>query len=255
MKVIDIRAFEMAAALARAQTIALSQAAMAVSSKVKMKPLRTRRHSLPQWNKYPSLTGNSPKKIFSLVFAVRVPPARTFVRVFWRVDFMGLRGPAPTPEEILRLRGSRRAGTRGDELTPERARPPAIPGLSEAEQEVWDWLAEVLDRLGILTEAEVWDMHRFCVASVRWRRCVDYIARNGMSYRIATKHGFVCRMYPEVAEMHRIETELQRLSDRFGLNPAARTRIRVTVEEPETGLALAARKRYPGHGVTSPQAT
>jgi P27 family predicted phage terminase small subunit len=108
---------------------------------------------------------------------------------------------------------------------------------------VSDWLVEVLDRLGILTAAEVWDMHRFCVASVRWRRCVDYIARNGMSYRIATKHGFVRRTHPEVVEMHKIETELQRLSDRFGLNPAARTRIRVA-EEPEIDpFDVSARKR------------
>jgi phage terminase small subunit len=50
-------------------------------------------------------------------------------------------------------------------------------------------------------------------------------------------------MYPEVAEMHRIETELQRLSDRFGLNPAARTRIRVA-EEPEIDpFDVSARKR------------
>ncbi len=45
---------------------------------------------------------------------------------------------------------------------------------------------------------------------------------------------------PWFAEAHRIEGEVERLEDRFGLTPQARLRLGVTLEE---GLSLAARNR------------
>lgn len=45
---------------------------------------------------------------------------------------------------------------------------------------------------------------------------------------------------PWFAEAHRLEAEVERLEDRFGLTPQARLRLGVTLEE---GLSLAARNR------------
>ncbi len=45
---------------------------------------------------------------------------------------------------------------------------------------------------------------------------------------------------PWFAEAHRLEAEIERLEDRFGLTPQARLRLGVTLEE---GLSLAARNR------------
>jgi hypothetical protein len=45
---------------------------------------------------------------------------------------------------------------------------------------------------------------------------------------------------PWLTEAHRLEAEIERLEDRFGLTPQARLRLGVTFEE---GLSLAARNR------------
>ena len=45
---------------------------------------------------------------------------------------------------------------------------------------------------------------------------------------------------PWAAEMHRLEAEIQKLEDRFGLTPLARLRLGVTFEE---GVGLAARNQ------------
>ena len=45
---------------------------------------------------------------------------------------------------------------------------------------------------------------------------------------------------PWFAEVHRLEAEIERLEDRFGLTPQARLRLGIQIEE---GLSLAARNR------------
>ena len=53
---------------------------------------------------------------------------------------MGKRGPTRTPTSVLKLRGSWRAKTRGDEPTPQEGVPESPDWLSEDEQSVWDRL-------------------------------------------------------------------------------------------------------------------
>jgi hypothetical protein len=95
---------------------------------------------------------------------------------------------------------------------------------------------------------------------VRWRACESFVAKNGISYPLKAAAGakaptaYIGRLpgpdgkpgtgeyvvdwveYPQVRECHRLHKALKDAEDRFGLSPAARTRIRANFETaPEAG--------------------
>lgn len=139
---------------------------------------------------------------------------------------MGLRGPAPEPTAVLRLRGSRRADSRKDEPQPPKERPRKPAWMPDRAKRVWDRLVPILDEMGLLSTADAAAIERYCVSLVRWRECEDLIAREGMTYTIVTeKGGEYTQQRPEVGIASKLATTLLQLEREFGLTPSARARL------------------------------
>jgi P27 family predicted phage terminase small subunit len=140
---------------------------------------------------------------------------------------MGKRGPAPTPTKVLEMRGSWRAKVNKREPKPAAKRPPCPRWLSPDAKKVWRELTGILMGMGVLTVADRLALARYCDGFVRWRQMAEYMSSNGEV--IETENGM--ERAPQVDIYLKLALMLQRLEDRFGLTPSARTRIMLAVED------------------------
>ena len=155
------------------------------------------------------------------------------------------RGPAPTPTEILKMRGSRRAERRKGEPKPDKGRPRCPSWLKGNAKTEWKRLVEMLDRMGILTKVDGNALSRYCRLWQRWRRAEDFIEEHGTQYPVKKVSGtgkerktevVGFRMFPEAKLASVLSVELRRLECEFGLTPASRTRI--SEEATQAGAAV-----------------
>jgi P27 family predicted phage terminase small subunit len=163
---------------------------------------------------------------------------------------MGARGPAPTPTEILKLRGSWRAGKNKGEPQPDKGPPKCPGGLSDPEKVIWRSLVKMLDAMGVLSRVDGWQLERYATYFVMWRECKDFLRKNGSTYPLKSDDpscyvgklpdgsavvGFV--EYPQLKEMHRLDHSLKQIEANFGLTPSSRSRITIDRdEEPQDEL-------------------
>lgn len=145
---------------------------------------------------------------------------------------MGARGRAPTPTEILKRRGSWRGNSRPSEPKPQKTAPPKPRRLTKEQSAVWKQLVPELERLGVLSRIDGNALERYCTLWIRWRRASDFLEKYGESYPLKDNDGKVkCFMpFPQAAVVNKLSVLLLRLEQEFGLTPASRTRIQVTVE-------------------------
>jgi len=146
------------------------------------------------------------------------------------------RGPAATPTDILKLRGSRRGDRRPNEPKPPKGQPRCPSRLTKEEKSVWKQLVAILREMNVLTVADGNALARYCVMWCEWWRCDAHLKKYGLSFpmkRIVGKGkderteviGF--QPFPELVQRNKLSVELRRLEAEFGLTPAARTRIQV----------------------------
>src|SRR5262245_34316505 len=141
---------------------------------------------------------------------------------------MGARGPAPTPTELLSLRGSRRAAGRKGELRPP-ACAPSCPGwlVPEAKRE-WRRAVKQLLALGILAEIDRALLAAYCEAWAEFAAVSADLEKT--SRLVETDKGNVIQS-PLVGIRNRAAERLLRLAAQFGMSPAARTRINAPTED------------------------
>ena len=132
-------------------------------------------------------------------------------------------GPPPTPSNIVKLRGN--PGHRPineDAPTPDPvlADPPAH--LDRRTADKWREVAPKLYAVGCLTEVDLDDLERYCVAWVKYWDCEAMVKLEG--FTIETARGVTIN--PHVRIQEKLSNELQRFSDRFAFNPAYRTKVK-----------------------------
>lgn len=131
----------------------------------------------------------------------------------------------PTPTAILEKRGSWLAKTRKGEPQFERGCP-ACPTWLDAEGKAeWKRLASQLDGAGVVTKPDRAALAAFCDAWADYVRAANEvrkaIAAGGMGYAEAIRQGIV-------GAKAKAREALLKASDRFGLNPAARARVKAS---------------------------
>lgn len=154
---------------------------------------------------------------------------------------MGARGPQPTPDGILELRGSNRAGRRGAEPQPDR-RPPRVPTwLPKTMRAVFRELCRQLADMGILGTCDRNLVARYVQVMHRWLQAEAFMNEHGQTYVVRgrpkrQKDGTVVegpvlgvRIYPHVKISKALTAQLLQMEDRMGLSPAARARLAGTV--------------------------
>lgn len=146
---------------------------------------------------------------------------------------MGARGPAPTPTEILKARGSRRAQERAGEVQFERGRPTCPAWLGKEAKAEWNRQVKQLAAAGILQKVDRALLAAWCEA---WGEFAGITCAIGerlrqdpvLGYSVIISNGLMNAKNKAVER-------LLRLAQQFGFSPAARVRIRAAGDEDDGG--------------------
>tara|TARA_R110000851_G_scaffold103419_4_gene220426 strand:- start:99 stop:590 length:492 start_codon:yes stop_codon:yes gene_type:complete len=146
---------------------------------------------------------------------------------------MGKRGPAPTPTNLLKLRGSWRADINDSEPKPEAIAPDKPDDLPAAASAVWDRLAVELELMSVLTRADGFALELLARTWGKWMEAERKIEEVGSVYPIKNPDGSIkyLQQTPWVAMSRNYGSELSRLLQQFGLTPSARSRITTAVKD------------------------
>lgn len=139
------------------------------------------------------------------------------------------KGRKPTPSHLKLVRGTARAD-RGakNEPHPERARPSAPETMSDRGREAWGYVVAVLDRMGVLTEADAMAVELLCEARADWLDARDEIeAAGGPTYESinAETGAKLIKSHPAVAMRNDAARRLQSLLAEFGMSPSSRSKV------------------------------
>ena len=147
---------------------------------------------------------------------------------------MGKRGPAPTPTNILKLRGSTLVTQRRlqNEVKGPTGNPECPDWHDEDAKAMWEKLIPQLSAMGILTKVDGNALARYCRFWSRWRKAEDFITERGEMYPLKDDQGNVkCfQQWPQVAIAHKLSQQLTKLEQEFGMTPSARARIQLTTD-------------------------
>jgi P27 family predicted phage terminase small subunit len=138
---------------------------------------------------------------------------------------MGERGPAPTPTNILHMRGTYRPDRHGG-VEPSGplldVAPPAPSYLRSLATEIWDAKAALLVELKLLTAGDLASLEGYCVAHERAIEAEAVVALQGRT--VLTAQGI--KRHPELITAEKARADMRRYEQEFGLTPSARTRLR-----------------------------
>lgn len=145
---------------------------------------------------------------------------------------MGKRGPAPLPDSVLAARGStvpRERERKKEKLVPVAGGGAPNPPLwmNESERAIWDALAPKLLDMGVLSEADGQALGRYCNLVSEWVEVTEKLRT--LPKLVKQTNTEAPYLNPYLKLKTEIGRELQALEDRFGLTPAARMSLNVTV--------------------------
>ena len=174
---------------------------------------------------------------------------------------MGRRGFAPTPTALRKnLAEDRSRSTEGrwplageKEAMPSTEislAPPEWAEFDEPAIKVWNRLAPMIHRNGLLTEADIPQFVRYCDMLPRWLDAKKFIDEHGETYEVLNpvfeyegKSRVIVdykvktiNLHPKAKLYLEYNRALQRLEQEFGLSPSARTRIQAIEAESEDTL-------------------
>lgn len=146
------------------------------------------------------------------------------------------RGPAPTPTNILKQRGSWRADARKDE--------PAATGelicpssANEKVRTIWNEIVERMKRLQIGGEVDGPLLLELCKTMEEAERIEEILSSEGMFLRV-NKRGIergtkitVSVPHPLLRRRDKVREVIYRLAQQFGFSPASRTRVKKEAKE------------------------
>ena len=144
-------------------------------------------------------------------------------------------GPPPIPTEILKIRGSRLPGRRGNEPKPQIEAPDCPEWLPQLAREEWDRLVPQLLAQRLLTKLDQGALASLCVAYSMIVQCQRVIDEEGMTYW--TANGAIVKR-PEVGILVQAQATHKAYLQQFGMTPASRAGVNApTSEKKSSGVA------------------
>lgn len=137
---------------------------------------------------------------------------------------MGRRGPPPTPNRLLELRGTLRADRKRSAPEPRVEAPNPPTWLSREAKAEWRRIVPELEALGLVALIDRSLLAGLCESWATWVACQRVIRKEG--YTFTSPNGHVCQR-PEVAIGGKALKDLVRLGGEFGLSPSSRSRLEV----------------------------
>lgn len=134
------------------------------------------------------------------------------------------KGRKPTPSHLKIVRGTNRTDrANNSEPKPERARPSAPAHMTDRGREAWGYVVGILDRMGVLTEADALAVELLCEARADWLSARDIIAAHGGETYV-TDAGLI-KAHPAVAMRNDAARRMQSLLAEFGMSPSSRSKV------------------------------
>jgi P27 family predicted phage terminase small subunit len=135
-----------------------------------------------------------------------------------------------TPTKIKELKGTFRKGESvSSEMQPPEASNELTIGLiNDYANDEWLKVTRILSTLGMLVETDTSVLLAYCNEIGTYFQCCDILKKGGFTF--ATPNGFE-QQRPEVLIGNKALQNAIKLSDKFGFNPAARTKIEAPVKQ------------------------
>ena len=140
------------------------------------------------------------------------------------------KGRKPTPSHLKVVRGTNRADRENtSEPKPRRELPSAPAHMTDRGREAWGYVVGILDRMGVLTEADALAVELLCEARSDWLSAREEIAGSG-GETYQTEAGLI-KAHPAVAMRNDAARRLQSLLAEFGMSPSSRSKV--SAKEPD----------------------
>lgn len=145
---------------------------------------------------------------------------------------MAGRRPTPTHLKVVSGNPGKRALNKR-EPKPKREIPSCPAHLSDESKVAWGRLTAMLDRIGVLTEADALALERLCDCYSEILECRVLIARDGRTYSSIRTEGegddvqemVLIKANPAVAMLADADRRFKGYLVEFGLTPAARSKV------------------------------
>jgi P27 family predicted phage terminase small subunit len=137
---------------------------------------------------------------------------------------MAGRRPTPTALKLVTGNAGKRAINK-KEPKPRREIPSCPAHLTDEAKVAWGRLSVMLDRMGVLTEADAYALERLvdCYADIL--ACRELVARDGRTYTTQSEGGTLIKTNPAVNQLRAADAQFKSYLVEFGLTPAARSKV------------------------------
>lgn len=147
---------------------------------------------------------------------------------------MGKRGPRPEPTVLKIAKGNpgcRALNKREAKPSRNAIEPPEY--LSGKSLEKWNHLEPILNPCGLLTQADVETLGRYCTMWEQWVKYLEQCRRGLDVLVLKDDKGKVKYMQtsPAASQLNKLAQSLLRIEQEFGMTPSARTGIDATDEK------------------------
>lgn len=139
-----------------------------------------------------------------------------------------------TPTALKLVKGTaRKDRTNKAEPKPRRVIPSPPEHLSDRARTAWGAMSVILDRMGVLTEADAVALEDLCETYAELVEARQALRDRGQATYEGggEKSGTIYRSYPEVAQVADASRRLMALLTKFGMTPADRSRVSAAGED------------------------
>ena len=144
---------------------------------------------------------------------------------------MAGRRPKPTVLKLVAGNPGKR-GINKKEPKPKREIPSCPAHLDDAGKVAWGRLVVLLDRMGVLTEADSFALERMVDCYSDILQCRELIERDGRTYETTTMQGdTLIKGNPAVGQLRAADSQFKSYLVEFGLTPAARSKVHATPDD------------------------
>lgn len=152
---------------------------------------------------------------------------------------MAGRRPKPTALKLVAGNPGKRAINK-KEPKPKREMPSCPAHLDDAAKVAWGRLCVLLDRMGVLTEADSLALERLCDCYADILECRELVRRDGRTYTTQDQQGnTLIKNNPAVNQLRAADSQFKSYLVEFGLTPAARSKVQTTLDDDEKEDPLA----------------
>lgn len=144
---------------------------------------------------------------------------------------MAGRRPKPTALKLVQGNAGKRAINK-KEPKPKREIPSCPAHLDDSGKVAWGRLSVLLDRMGVLTEADTFALERLVDCYTDILECRALIERDGRTYTTSTSQGdTLIKGNPAVNQLRAADAQFKSYLVEFGLTPAARSKVQATPDD------------------------